>query len=526
MFRQLTIRRFAIALALAAMGAASVQAANKTPGAKFDANALARHIDQAINQRLQEEGVDASTRTTDAEFLRRVCLDLTGKIPTAEKAREFLDSTDPNKRAKLIDELLDSKDYAKRQADIWQALMLPRNSDNRRLQSQPLVAWLDEQFSKNQPWDKLVSDILTAEGPQDKNGATTYWVALATADKMNDSVCSLFLGVQLQCAQCHNHPFTNWKQDEYWEMAAFFLKVQTTRANQAARNGNSPTVTEVATVRRGRGLPVDAKILPPRFLQSEKPTVKNSEPLRPVLAKWVTSAENPYFSKAMINRTWALLFGRGFVNPIDDMREENPATYPDLLNEMAHQFSANGFDVKYLYRAICNSETYQRSSKPHGTNEGASPLLFSKMNMKVLTPEQLYDSFGQVLGTANAPAGGRRPGGAAARGGNNPRDAFVAFFGIEDGSDPTEYQAGIPQVLRMMNSPQFNNPARLFQTLRELNEPEKVVEHLFLSTLSRRPTKEELDRFVAHAKKASNPRDAGADILWVLLNCSEFAMNK
>lgn len=510
----------------AAMMAVAVPAASAAE--KVDHQALARQIDRHISEQLKAEEISTSERSSDAEFLRRVYLDLTGKIPTAEKTAAFLDSKDPQKRALLIDEVLASKDYAKHQADVWQALLLPRNSDNRRLQNEPLVKWLEERFDKNQPWDKLAYDLLTAAGPQDKNGATTYWIANATPDKMTDSVCKVFLGVQLQCAQCHDHPFTAWKQTEYWEMAAFFMKVQTTRANQAARNGVSPTVTEQARAGRGRrGLPESAKIVPPKFLQDEKPKLDDKEPYRPVVAAWIARPENPYFSKAMVNRTWAKLFGRGLVNPIDDMRVENPATHPELLEDMAGQFAANGFDVKYLYRAICNSETYQRTSKPTKDNETASPLTYSRMNIKVLSPEQMFDSLNVALGGAERlPVRGGRNVPPARRGGNNLRDQFIAFFGVDEGADPTEYQAGIPQALRLMNSAQMNNAPRVASLLRERLEPAKVVEQLYLGTLSRRPSEAEMTRLTAHFKAAGDPRQAASDVLWVLINCSEFALNR
>jgi hypothetical protein len=209
------------------------------------------------------------------------------------------------------------------------------------------------------------------------------------------------------------------------------------------------------------------------------------------------------------------------------MHDGNGASHPELLDEMARQFATNGFDVKALIRSICNSKAYQRSSKPFGSNADASPALVSHMSIKVLSPEQLYDSLVQALGASGQPAGGRRGGNPMqqrAQGGNQ-RAAFVAFFGIEEGADPTEYQAGIPQALRLMNSPQLNNNTKLNQFLKGDKKPNEVIEHLYLMTLSRRPTSAEYERLTTFVRKHKEPRPAYNDILWALLNSSEFTMN-
>src|SRR5262245_24275902 len=235
-----------LALAVMLLAVPASPAAKKAPSPNESKNAkgLAAKIDQRIEARLQEEKVIASPGTSDAEFLRRVSLDITGVIPSGDKAKAFLDSSDPDKRAKLIDELLASPEYGKRMADIWQDLLLTRTSDNRRMNPAPFYEWLKEQFTANKPWDQMVKELLTASGTQDKNGAVTYFVANESVDKITDNVTKNLLGVQLQCAQCHNHPFTSWNQSEYWGMAAFFMKVRADNANRAARQGEAPGVVE------------------------------------------------------------------------------------------------------------------------------------------------------------------------------------------------------------------------------------------------------------------------------------------
>jgi len=502
-----------------------------SPGTKLDALALAAHIDKLIGTRLKADKIEVSPRCDDAEFLRRAYLDLTGQIPTVEQATTFLDNKDADKRRKLIDDLLSSAHFGRHQSDIWEALMVQRGSDLRAVSFDPLIKWLEKSFNDNKPWDKAVHELITASGDQDANPAILFTVGQSNMnrfaiDKMNDTVAKVFLGIQLQCAQCHNHPFTDWKQSEYWGMAAFFMKVST----QAPRNGKQadikPTVEERPNARQGKNaLPESAKIVPAKFLQGAEPKIAEKESAREVLARWVCSADNPFFAKAMVNRTWSELFGRGFVTPVDDMHDGNPASHPVLLADLAQQFAANGFDVKYLFRAICNSEAYQRSSKPTGNNGSAASTLFARMNMKVLTPEQLYDSFTVVMGPpAREDRGGLRA--AVGRGIiATPRGAFVAFFGLEDGADPTEFQTGIPQVLRLMNSNLSNSQTPLGRLVQS-EKVEKNVEQLYLATVNRRPSDKELESRTAYVKKAGTAKEGYADLLWALVNCSEFQLNR
>jgi hypothetical protein len=516
--------------ALAVLCVLGMTAAAEVPHApvKVAAPALSQRIDQAIGKRLQAEQIRPSPLADDAEFLRRVYLDITGVIPPANKAAAFLDSRDANKRAQLIDELLSSPGYGRHMADIWESYLLPRTSDNRRLQAEPLSRWLEESFNSNKPWDQFVTELITASGTQDQNGAVTFFLANPTADKVTDTVSRLFLGVQLQCAQCHNHPFTKWKQTEYWGMAAFFTKVKSDRVRPAAMQGSPPGVSENGKGRAAR-LPGSAKIVPAKFLQGEEPKLDTSAPYRPVVANWLTSPENPFFARAMVNRLWAQFFGRGIVDPVDDMHDGNPPSHPELLQELAGQFAANHFDVKFLIRAICNSQTYQRTSKPNDKDDSGANV-FAHMAIKVNSPEQLYDSLLAVVGPPGREAAARNrpvPNQGKQVPGPNPRSAFVNFFLIEDGSDPTQYQAGIPQALRLMNSPQLSGGAvALEQALKSSQSPAQVIERLYLATLSRRPTQAESER-LAHFVRThgTEARKAYRDILWAVLNSSEFALN-
>jgi hypothetical protein len=511
----------------------------RVPGAdkSLSPTELAKLIDAEITLRLAQDKVPTSPRCDDSEFIRRVSIDLAGVIPTVEKVKAFLDSSDPQKREKLIEELLQTSSYAHQQAEIWTTLLVPNDIDTRQLATDSLMKWLQDSFGKNKPWNKIVEEMVTASGTIEGNGATTLFIANPMVDKVTDQVCKLFLGVHLQCAQCHNHPFTDWKQDEYWGMAAFFMKVkQTGSPKQAAKDGSSISIAEevgggafkAGKKKKGNNLPEGAKIVPPKFLGGDRANVSANSPLRPALAKWLTSTKNPYFAKAAVNRMWGYFFGRGFVNPIDDMHDANPATHPELLAALGEQLKRNDFDLKYLMQAILLSDTYQRSSRPVDGNETDAEL-FSRMYVKTLTPEQLFDSIGQVVGP-NAVAKGGAAGKGAGAGGKKgpgpvgPRTQFIRFFRVDEG-DALEYQDGIPQALRLMNSPLLNNGGKALEESLKMKTNAQAIDHLYLSTLSRHATQEEVDRRIAYISRAPNPRMGYTDILWALLNSSEFRLN-
>jgi hypothetical protein len=494
------------------------------PAAATRAGEVARLIDAAVEERLSAAKATPAPQADDAEFLRRSYLDITGVIPPPDKVLAFLADTRPDKRARLIDELLADPNYGRHMADIWQDLLVgQRDLLAKNLPLDPLTDWLARSFNAGTPWDRQVNELLTATGTQEQNGATTFYLAHRSPDRLNDTVCRVLLGIQLQCAQCHNHPYTGWKRTEYWGMAAFFAKVDDGGGKKLAK-GPTPNVVEAGTVQKKR-LPDSALELPPKFLEGEAPRLNGKEPYRPALAKWLTSAENPYFAKAMVNRIWSQFFGRGLVNPVDDLAGSNPPSHPELFDALTRQFVQSGFDVKDLVRGICNSRAYQRSSAPP---EGAVGTIvpFSVMTIRPLTPEQLYDSLAAVLGSSNPKADARGKGkgkGPAV----NSRAGFAEFFHPGDGADPAEYPAGIPQVLRLMNS-DWTAKAAAFagRTIKDSQPAARNIELLFLATLSRRPTDAESRRMEEFVRTAGrNGAKAYGDIVWALLNSSEFGLN-
>jgi hypothetical protein len=493
-------------------------------------NALAQLIDRQIDARLKSAMITPSPQTTDAEFLRRAYLDIAGTIPTAEAAASFLDDKSTDKRAKLIDHLLSNPGYGRRMADIWTTLMYPVDSDNRFVSKAPLHEWLEEKFNADMHWDAMAFDLITATGEAEKNGATVYAMSNRGVDKMTDSVGKLFLGVQIQCAQCHNHPFTHWKQTEYWGLAQFFYKVNVSNP-RAAKDGGAISVSEEGRINRKiNPVPESAKDVPAKLLGGDVLRLNSSKPYRPVLANWICSPTNAYFAKAFVNRLWSQYMGRGLVNPVDDLSTENEATHPELLTALAKEFADSGFDIKHMIRGICNSQAYQRSSKPASDNR-EDRTLWSHQPIKVLSGEQLFDSLTEVIGPMGGKANPAKKAGAPKGGPIGPRDQFARFFEGSENAPPTAYESGIPQALRLMNSPLMAS-ARLTNVATRAGEvtrgatPEKAIERLYLATLSRRPTGAETAKMIEFLKKQQDSKAAYGDVLWVLLQTSEFALNR
>ncbi|MBL8793790.1 MAG: DUF1553 domain-containing protein [Planctomycetia bacterium] len=541
--------------AVAVAGVAS--AADGEAPAQRDIKPVVQRIDQEIQKKLDEAKLKPSPRTDDAEFLRRAYLDITGKIPSADKARAFLDSQEADKRAKLIDELLASPDYGRHFAIIWRTMLVKRDEANRTLNSRGFQDWLTEQFNQNPGWHKTVQAMLTAEGETDKNPAGFFFLAnrdMTRLDpaKITGTTFNLFLGVQMQCAECHNHPFVSeWKQSDFWGLAAFFGRVRDTatpaRANQPPATANiaETAATASKTGKRpgggfgGRPMPTGATIAIPsatdpnkvvgsakaKFFEGEEPKLGSQPPYRPAVAEWLTSAENKYFAKAAVNRMWAHLLGRGFVNPVEDMNHDNEPSHPELLQALAKEFGASGFDLKHLIRCICNSETYQRSSAPIAENKDDDKL-FSHQTVKVMSAESLYDSLTAAMGSEpSVGGGGGRPGGGGQRGfAGGAREQFVRFFDTrEEGDDASDSGHGIPQFLRLMNSAQLNRTTTLVNRLaKEGLSHDKAIEAMYLSTLSRRPTPTEAEKLGAYVAKQADPKKGYDGVMWILLNSAEF----
>lgn len=537
--------------------------ADATPVAAASTNGrnplnMSAAIDREIEKKLAASNIPASPLADDAEFMRRVYLDISGKIPSASKAMAFLDSKDPGKRGKLIDELLASSDYGTHFSHYWRDLLVKRDPDNNRgLRQDAFAGWLAGQFNKNDSWDKTIKAMMTAQG-KEADVPETFFI-LANQDNMQPApnkivgtVGNLFMGIQLQCAECHVHPFNSqWSRNDFWGMAAFFGKVRADREAGKKGKGAAGTanITEVGNAPKatGKGKKMQAKGSPPgpkisipnpndprktddvataKFFKAAQPSLPDQGPYRNYAADWVGSSKNPYFAPATANRMWAYFFSRGFVNPIDDMRPDNPATHPELLKLLGDEFTASGYDLKHLIRAICNSKTYQRTSRPLPGNAN-DETLYSKMTVKVMTADMLLDSLAMATGQAsqkNAREGNGGGKGGGGKKGGGPT-SLRQFFDTQDyDADPSEYTYGIPQVLRLMNSYLGKKTEAVGRNAMAAGSKEKAIEKLYLTALARRPSQAEVQKISAFVG-TGDPAKAYADVFWTLLNSAEFVCN-
>lgn len=500
-----------------------------------DAADLARLIDQQIDARLSGAGVRAAELADDAEFVRRIHLDLHGAVPTLEQVKRFLADAGPGKRARLVDSLLADARYGQHLADIWQGYLMSPLADDPTKRAERFGHWLAEQFN-TKPWDQLVTGLITATGKMEDNPAVSYLIEgrlpRAVPD-LTDLTSRYVLGIRLNCAQCHDHPFVKWKQEEFWGMAAFFTQIQTPkRSKQVYEKGvvDDPSLT-LANL-KDAGVPDGFIQRPPTFLGGKElsPATKTT-PHRAALAQWTTAPENPWFARATVNRTWWRLFGRGIVQPVDDMHEANAPSHPQLLDLLAQKFVESGFDLKFLTRAIVLSRAYQRTSQTGETSdqsvlrttasEDKQAALFGRMSIKVLSAGQLYDSFETISGPAAKVTG------IDARAGT--RWEFTQFFGESGDPDPMAYRRGIPHLLRQMNSGQFagRNLDGLVKRLDTAADqsPEGIASDLFMTILARPPSADELRQAKAYLARSGPAAGGLRELAWVLLMTSEFSLN-
>jgi Protein of unknown function (DUF1549)/Protein of unknown function (DUF1553) len=516
-----------------------------------DPLAVAALIDKDVDKKLAEAKIPASPPADDAEYLRRLSLDLRGRVPTAERTAAFLADTDPDKRRKLVDEFLADSAYGEHFGTVWYHRMAKPTMDNRNLLDTSFRDWLAERFNANAGWDKVVREILTASGERDKNPATVFWLAHAEGNAKREIVPArvaadashLFLGVKLECCECHNHPFDEGlKQTDFWGVAAFFAATHADHAGKKddATPGIHESPAPVRVPRKQAAMHESApfgsiaipdshgKTVHARFLLAETPNTTGLTQLRPAFASWLTSKKNPYFARATVNKLWANFFGRGIINPIDDMRTDAKATHPELLKLLADEFAASGFDTKYLVRCVCNSHAYQRTSRPLPENKSDEEL-YSHARLKVMSADMLFDSLKLVFD--HAPGEAARGGGKGAGKQGVSRDAreqFRAFFHAEADDDAgvvEDYAHGMPQVLRLMNSQQLLNTTAVVERLAKAGGPEPVVEAIYLRVLSRQPTDEETRRAVKYVAGSKSPAKGYGDLLWALVNSAEFLFN-
>ncbi|MBT6156945.1 MAG: DUF1553 domain-containing protein [Planctomycetaceae bacterium] len=495
-----------------------------------DWRATSSRVDELLAAKWKVAVVEPGKPATDAQFLRRAYLDLTGVIPSPGEVRAFLADDKPNKRARLIEKLLDKPNHATHLANAWRDVMLPRTNNNNQLQfgrTAVFDRWLRGHFVDNTPYDKIVRELLTTGGQVNQTGPVLYYTTLELKpEKLAASTSEIFLGVQIQCAQCHDHPFDKWKQKDFWGYAAFFARLQQPAAQQrAAFRVVEGTAGEVK-------LPDSDEVVPPKFLDAKEIAADSGIARRVQLADWITSPENPYFARATVNRAWSMLFGYGLVDPVDDFGDHNPPSHPKLLDELAADFAEHDFNLRRLFRVLANTRAYSLTSEVIA-GESVDPRLFSRMSIKSLSPEQVYDCLSEAVRLREA-VGNTGATSAFGRQLDQRKQAFLAKFEAP-AQRRTEFQSGIPQALTMMNG-QFLVTATdvsrsdILAALIDASffTNEERVEVLFLSALARFPEKAEREKFVAYVKTGGPTKDskqALSDVLWALLNSSEFMLN-
>jgi hypothetical protein len=516
-----------------ASGPAAAARAEQFQAAR-DVQELAARIDRALAARWAAAGVEPAPRADDATFLRRAYLDLAGRIPSVAEARAFLKDQAPEKRRRLVERLLGGNAYANHFTNVWRTLLLPEADASFQFGVQKPVfeLWLRKQFAENRGYDQVVRELLTVPFGDGQGGysqpyngenrptATSFYYAKdIKPESLGASTARLFLGVKLDCAQCHDHPFAKWTRQQFWEYAAFFGGFDV-----ESRMGFIQSVREVKD-RRELTISGGNKVVQAAFLDGSEPQWKYNLGSREALAEWMTSPKNPWFARAAANRLWAYFFGTGLVEPVDDLRDDNPASHPELLDELARQFAAHQFDFKFLIRAITASRAYQMSSKGAGKDD---PRLFARMALRGLSPEQLYDSM--------ATATGFREKGPNRRFfflDTSVRADFMKQFANTD--KRTEFQTSILQSLLLMNgklTEEVTSPQRS-ATLAAVADspflgPEEKVETLFLAALARPPRSDERERYGRYVRTGGVRGDARAalgDVFWVLLNGPEFLLN-
>jgi hypothetical protein len=481
-----------------------------------DVEDLAKKIDQRIASAWAKD-VKPAPIADDAEFFRRVHLDLAGRIPSIIEIRDFLDDTRPNKRRLWVDQILraDQDDpsyqdaYINHFVNVWRYVLLAQTDQQEQNQQPALETWLRHRLKANIGYDQLVRELLTqpvnGNRSQTEGSAAVYYQANELKpENLAGSTSRLFLGVRLECAQCHDHPFEKWTRTQFWEYAGFFTDVI-----PQGQPGKAKPRGEIKIAGQD-------KVVKARFLDGKEPDWKDRPDTRATLAEWMTAPDNPYFARALVNRMWTYFFGSGLLNWSDGQEHESPAAHNELLDELAKEFIAHKYDLKFLIRAITASQAYQRTSVLSDPSQ-KDPRLFARMPLRGLSPEQLFDSL--ALATEYQDSGGARR-------------QFLARFTAQE--QKIDYQTSILQALYLMNNEFIadrvnleKNPT-LATLAKQRTSTERKLESLYLVVLSRKPREPESRRFVKYIEDGGpegDPKKALADVFWVLLNSPEFLLN-
>jgi hypothetical protein len=481
-------------------------------------------IDTLVNDKLKTLQIVPSELCSDEEFVRRAYLDATGRLPTVEESQAYLADQSPDKRDRLVDALVESDDFA----SFW-TLMTGDvlRSNSKKLNStgvQKFRLWLYESIRRDQPVNEFARDLLTASGSVYHNPAANYWRASRDPQDATETTAQLFLGIRIQCAKCHNHPFERWTQDNYYGIGAAFARIG--RKPGTVANDEVVFVSKSGEVTQPR----TGKQMKTHLLLKGDVDVAADQDRRRVFAEWLTAPDNPFFAKASVNRIWGQLLGRGIVEPVDDFRDSNPPSNAPLLDKLTAEFVQNGFSRKWAVKTIMKSRTYQLSSRKNQFNTN-DEIYFSHANTRLLTAEQLLDAICAVTAVPEtfpgAPAGTR-----ATELTEPPADHyFLKIFGQPQREMACQCErsneSNLSQALQMINGPVVHNKLRdangRIAKLVAANKPdEEIINELYLAALARKPAAAELEAAKKHIAGNTDKKLAMEDIGWALLNSKEF----
>ncbi|MBI5766417.1 MAG: DUF1549 domain-containing protein [Verrucomicrobia bacterium] len=511
---------------------AGVQVLAIPQGLKFTWPQVAQHnyVDALVDAKLRKLRIAPAAVCGDATFLRRVCLDITGTLPAPAAVRKFLADKSAGKRAAIVDELLARKEFAEVWVMKWAELLQIRSADQQLQMSGKSALqyfeWLDDQIARNVPADQMVRTLLTATGPSFATPAANFYKVERDTLKMTENVAQAFLGVRLQCAQCHNHPFDRWTMNDYYGFAGFFAQV-------GRKAGEDPRETVVFNSGSG-GVkhPVGGKDVAPRFLGGAQPEIAKGADRRAVLADWLLAPGNRYFARNLANIIWAQCFGRGIVDPVDDVRVSNPASNPELLEALATHLIEYRYDFRRLIRDICTSRTYQASALANETNAN-DERNFSRSSVRRIRAEVLLDALSDITGDAEKlrglPLGARAVEIADGRTSNY----FLTTFGRATRETPcsceVRMEPNLSQALHLLNGTAVNakltNGGLVRRLQKEGRTRDEIIEELYLRVLARFPTTVETEQLSSFFGEGRKDEVVLNDLFWSLLNAKEFVFN-
>lgn len=486
------------------------------------------YIDDLVHAKLQKLRIRPSDVCDDATFLRRAYLDITGTLPPPGELKRFLAETSPAKREHLVESLINRPEFA----DLWVmkfAELLQIRSRNDQFSPKAALAyfnWLRDQMLDNVPIDRIVRDLLTTSGSTLTQPAANYFQVTTDTLKLAENTAQAFMGMRIQCAQCHNHPFDRWTMNDYYSFASFFPQV-------GRKQGEDPREYIVYDRTDGevRHL-VTGQPLPPKFLGAEQPEIKQGESRREVLARWLASPDNPQFARNLANIVWAHFLGKGIIDPVDDVRISNPATNPELLDALGQKFTGYGYDFRRLVRDICTSRTYQLSTRANESNQG-DDRNFAHAAIRRLRAEVLLDCINQVTETQNKFAGLPRGARAVQIPDGTTSGYFLTTFGRASRetvcSCEVKVDPNLSQALHLLNGTTIEGKIKEGGVVRALQKAGKkrdeILEELYLRALSRPPTEAERAKLTAYFTDPKNDEQVLTDLFWALLNAKEFVFN-